>query len=460
MTMARSPDAHPGFVIERRSRMGIRAMEWLDRQAGAVFIGPAVLVVLLFSVFPLLASAWLSLSRFSLQADGYALTFVGALNYRKLIAGSQQFHLLGTAGEMGAGAWAGLVLAIALLGVLLLRSLRRRTAFAETGPAPAPTTAALLLTLSCGLTAALLSPLGPCAAAAQRLRDAMDWPWFAWLLLPLVLFLIVGVVARALGAPASITGLVGRQLAGAVAVLLALVAAGTAGGQQGSLLTTLFYVAGGVSLQFALGLGLALLCAQPVRGRNFFRLSFFLPLMVTPVGIAYIFRMLADMGVGPFAPVARALGLGAVTWAQDAWSARWVVLAGDTWQWVPFLFIVLLAAIEGQPRDQLEAAQLDGASSWRIFRDITWPAIAPTAAAVVLIRLIEAFKIVDLPNVLTNGGPGIATESMTLHAFIDWRALNLGGSAAVAYLLLAVSTLAATSFFHVVVRPARGEGAR
>jgi ABC-type sugar transport system permease subunit len=74
----------------------------------------------------------------------------------------------------------------------------------------------------------------------------------------------------------------------------------------------------------------------------------------------------------------------------------------------------------------------------------------------VLIRVIEAFKIVDLPNVLTNGGPGIATESMTLHAFIDWRSLNLGGSAAVAYLLLFVSTLMAVSFFHFVVRPARG----
>ena len=93
----------------------------------------------------------------------------------------------------------------------------------------------------------------------------------------------------------------------------------------------------------------------------------------------------------------------------------------------------------------------------QIFRDITWPAIAPVAATVVLIRLIEAFKMVDLPNVLTNGGPGIATESLTLHAFIQWRALDLGSSAAVAYMLLFVSTIAAVSFFNFVVRPARGE---
>ena len=132
-------------------------------------------------------------------------------------------------------------------------------------------------------------------------------------------------------------------------------------------------------------------------------------------------------------------------------------MIGDSWQWIPFIFIVLLAAFESQPRDEVEAAELDGAIGWQIFRDITWPSIAPVAATVVLIRLIEAFKIVDLPNVLTNGGPGIATESLTLHAFIAWRALDLGASAAVAYMLLFVSTIVCVSFFNFVVRAgARG----
>ena len=90
----------------------------------------------------------------------------------------------------------------------------------------------------------------------------------------------------------------------------------------------------------------------------------------------------------------------------------------------------------------------------QIFRDITWPAIAPVAATVVLIRLIEAFKIIDLPNVLTGGGPGLATESMTLHAFIAWRTQDLGGSAAVGYMLLFVSTVVCVSFFNFVVRHA------
>ena len=132
-------------------------------------------------------------------------------------------------------------------------------------------------------------------------------------------------------------------------------------GYQGTLLTTYIYVLLGVAAQFSIGLGLALsLRAADPLARNFFRVVFFIPLMVTPVGVAYMFRMLADMQKGPFAPVSAALGLGAWSWATQAWSARLMVLIGDTWQWTPFMFIVLLAAIENQPRDQLEAARLDG----------------------------------------------------------------------------------------------------
>ena len=96
----------------------------------------------------------------------------------------------------------------------------------------------------------------------------------------------------------------------------------------------------------------------------------------------------------------------------------------------------MLAALENVPRDHVEAADVDGAGSWQIFREIIWPQIVPVAATVMLIRAIEAFKIVDLPNIMTGGGPGIATESMSMHSFFAWRANDYGQSAAVAYLLL------------------------
>jgi multiple sugar transport system permease protein len=116
------------------------------------------------------------------------------------------------------------------------------------------------------------------------------------------------------------------------------------------------------------------------------------------------------------------------------------------------MFIVLLAALEAQPRDEVEAAMVDGANRWQVFRYITLPAIFPVSVTLVLIRVIEAFKIVDLPNVLTNGGPGIASESLTLHAFMAWRALDLGGSAAIAHLLLFVVTFFCVSFASLTRR--------
>jgi len=293
-----------------------------------------------------------------------------------------------------------------------------------------------------------MAPLGPLARGL-------------WLLAALlVLAGLARFLWRGRGRPplALLAGLLGRLLAAALFLaLLALVLSTNArGGFPGSLVTTLVYVLGGVTIQFLLGLGLALLVARPIEGRRFFRVVFFLPLMVTPVGIAYAFRMLADTGKGPLAPIWRAFGLQEFAWAADPWAARIVVMIGDTWQWTPFVFLALLAALETQPKDQVEAARLDGAGPLQLFRFVTWPAIAPVAATVVLIRLIEAFKIVDLPNVLTNGGPGFATESLTLHAFIAWRTQDLGGSAAVGYILLFVAVVTCTSFLNLVAKGARG----
>jgi len=356
--------------------------EWMDRLSGRIMVLPAVLILLAFAIFPLIISAYLSLSRFALAPGGFKLTFIGLYNFTRLLFGAQQYHFLGT-----------------------------------------------------------FKPFGP-----------VEWVAFA-AFLALTLFWLGRYVVTAF----SVAGFIGRLISASMAcgIVFLLLATVAAGGVPGTLVTTIIYVVVGVAIQFVLGLVLALLCAQPIRARNWFRVIFFIPLMVTPVGIAYMFRMMADMQKGPFAPVSRLLGLGEWAWSTEPWAARFMVILGDTWQWTPFVFIVLLAAIENQPRDQVEAARIDGAGGWQVFRDITWPSIAPIAATVVLIRLIEAFKIIDLPNVLTAGGPGLSTESMTLHSFIAWRTQDLGGSAAVGYLLLFASTVTCVSFFNYVVTHAR-----
>ena len=350
--------------------------EWADQKAPAVFILPAILIILLLAIFPLIISLHLSLSRFKFVKGGFSLKFIGWLNYKKLLVGSQQFHFLGIFGELTPIELA----VIALVGVFLLWWLIR---YFRWGPVTFPGVLGRFI-----LTTGLLS--------------------LCWLVLLVI----------------------------------------NQDGFPGTLVVTLFYVFFGVLIQFCIGLGLAFLCAQRIAGRNFFRLVFFLPLMVTPVGIAYTFRMLVDTTKGPFAPIWEFFGWGAIPWVKVPWAARWVIVLGDSWQWTPFMFIVLLAALENQPRDQVEAAIVDGASKWQIFRDITWPAILPVSITLILIRVIEAFKLVDLPNVLTNGGPGIASESLTLHSFMAWRSLDLGGSAAIAYMLLFVSVFFSMSFIN------------
>src|SRR5678816_331124 len=97
-------------------------------------------------------------------------------------------------------------------------------------------------------------------------------------------------------------------------------------------------------------------------------------------------------------------------------------------------------------RDSREAALVDGAGRWQSFRHITMPAILPVTTTIILIRMIEGFKIIDMPNTLLGGGPGTATQSLTLQAWLDWNTLNLGRSAAVAYILLIVVTIVATLY--------------
>jgi multiple sugar transport system permease protein len=357
------------------TRMRISRSEQL---APAAFILPAVLVVLFISIFPLILSLFLSLSRLRFQAGGLELQFVGLDNYRKLLLGNEQKVLFGVLDTP--------------------------------------------------------SPIG-------------------WVILTLVVVLLVVMIYRALRQRVSVGALVGRLFAAAVLVGLTYLIVATLlapEGRPGTLVVTLLYVAVGVACQYLIGLGLALLCAQPLPGRRFFRVVFLLPMMITPVGVGYLFRMLADTNKGPLEPLWIALGMQDFAWSNNAWGARIAVMIGDIWQWTPFMFIVLLAAIEAQETEPVEAAIVDGASSFDIFRYITLPAILPVSTTLILIRMIEAFKIIDLPNILTSGGPGTATETLTLYAYRIWRALDIGGSAAIAYILLFLVTFIATLYVRAL----------
>jgi multiple sugar transport system permease protein len=278
---------------------------------------------------------------------------------------------------------------------------------------------------------------------------------FGWLIMVAGFAGLAWTLVKAARRGVAVVGLIFRTLAvlfGAALLWLIAHTLFAQGGRPGTVVVTLVFVFVGVSLQFALGLGLAYLVTQRLPGQRFFRVVFLLPMTITPVGIAYMFRMVMDTDKGPLQPMFSALGLSDFSWVNSAWGARIAVIIGDTWQWSPFMFIVLLAALESQDTEPVEAAVVDGASRWQIFRYITMPAIFPVALTVILLRLIEAFKIIDLPNVLTSGGPGTATESLTLQSYIHWRSLDLGVSAAIANSLLVLVTVLALVYVTLVRR--------
>ncbi|MCK6625209.1 MAG: sugar ABC transporter permease [Anaerolineae bacterium] len=349
-----------------------------ERVSSSIFLWPAVLALLFLSIFPLIVSLYLSLSRFDLAKGGFKLTFIGLSNYRKLLFGSEKTHFLGLFASSTPWHWLIFGLVVVALAVFLARYIRRGN-------------------ISGG-------------------------------------------------------GLLGRVLMAAGLAGLAWMVIHTfgPGGRLGTLSVTLVFVFVGIFFQYSLGLSLALLTVQHLPGRRFFRVVFLLPMMITPVGVAYMFRMMTDTDKGPFTPLWQAAGLADFSWFNDPWGARTAILIADIWQWTPFMFIVLVAALESQSMEPLEAAIVDGANPWQIFRYITWPAILPVSMTLILIRMIEAFKIVDLPNVMTNGGPGTATESLTLQAFINWRAIELGSSAAVAYMLLITVTFFGLIFVNLI----------
>jgi len=351
---------------------------WTANSERGTFIMPAIIIVLFFSIFPLIISAYLSLSRLQFVRGGFELNFVGWQNYDRLLFGREQRHFLGKLENPGVLGWFIFLIVVGFI----------------------------LFSIYQYITSGSFKPMG-----------------LFWRLV------------------ASI---------GSVALAYLLIHALGPEGLPGTLVVTLIFVFFGIAFQYGIGLGLALLTTQNLPGQRFFRIIFLLPMMITPVGIAYMFRMLTDTAKGPIKPLWVLMGLSDFTWVTSPIGARTAVLIGDIWQWTPFMFIVLLAALEGRSDELVEAALVDGANKIQIFRYVIWPQILPVSLTLIFIRLIEAFKIIDMPQVMLGGGPGTATESLVLHAYVAWRALDLGGSAAVAYLLLFVVTFISLTYVHLV----------
>lgn len=207
---------------------------------------------------------------------------------------------------------------------------------------------------------------------------------------------------------------------------------------------TAIFVGVAVPLQLTFGFFLALLFNRPIMGRSVLRAGMILPIFATPIAVGYLFFTIFFEEGGPLSWLN-------VPFLSDPDWALFSVILVDVWQWTPFCFLVLLAAIQSIPDELYEAAIIDGANGLDTIREIILPLLVPSIIIVLLLRLAEAIKVFDIPFALTGGGPGIATQSASFLAFrTGLRNFDLGYASAMAYVLLMLVMVVVLIFFRKI----------
>lgn len=207
---------------------------------------------------------------------------------------------------------------------------------------------------------------------------------------------------------------------------------------------TIVFALAALAIEFVLGFALALLVDSLARARALFRAALLVPMLLPPVVAAVAWRLIYNPQFGLLNGTLRELGVNTarLTWTDGEASALASVIAVDMWEWTPFIFLLLSAGLQAIPADSMEAALLDGASWWQRFRDVTLPLLKPAILLALVLRAMDLVRIFDQIFILTQGGPGTATETVSLYIYrTAFRFSNFGYAAAMSFLLL-IATLA------------------
>jgi multiple sugar transport system permease protein len=200
-------------------------------------------------------------------------------------------------------------------------------------------------------------------------------------------------------------------------------------------------------LELILGFLLAQLFLDRMPGRQIFVALLVLPTVLSPIVAGATWRLMFDVRFGPIGQILSFFAGEPVNilWTINPAYVYPAIIICEVWQWTPFMFLLLLAALSNVDQSQLEAAELDGASYWRVLRQITVPAIKPVVAIAVLIRGLDLFRIFDIIWALTEGGPGSMTETVSLYTYvIGFVQFDTSYTAAVAFLVVAILTAIVT----------------
>ena len=220
-----------------------------------------------------------------------------------------------------------------------------------------------------------------------------------------------------------------------------------------SLKITFSFVIAAVGIEFILGMALALLLNNDLRGKGFIRSMILLPMMCTNAVIGLTWRLLLNYEFGLVNYYLSALGLERVEWLSKPAVALPAVIIVDVWNTTSFVALLLLAGLQALPEEPFEAARIDGASGWQSFFYLTLPLLRPTILVALLWRLIDTFRIFDVVYLLTAGGPARATETVSIYVYrYGFQSFNLGFASAASYIMILILLIIAAVLARMIGR--------
>ena len=224
-----------------------------------------------------------------------------------------------------------------------------------------------------------------------------------------------------------------------------------------SLLNTCVIAGGAVALEFALGLAVALGLFHLRRGAGVFIFLLLVPLVITPVVAALFIKWMFVARWGLIDATLASLDLFGPSWLGHPGWAKFTVILADAWKFAPFMILVLYAGLQSMDQNLIDAGRIDGASGWKLLTHIMIPALRPLILFVLVIRLMDAFRFFDTIYVLTGGGPGTATETLTMYTFsLGFSQLEMGRAAALGVITLVIVSVLVAVTAMLVYRRERG----
>jgi multiple sugar transport system permease protein len=222
---------------------------------------------------------------------------------------------------------------------------------------------------------------------------------------------------------------------------------------QWAIVRTLYFTVLAVVLPMALGILAAVTFHRSFPLRGVLRTVFILPMMATPVAVALVWTMMFHPQLGVLNWLLSQLGLPPSEWVYSADTVIPTLVLVETWHWTPLVMLIVLGGLASLPADPYEAATLDGASAWQAFRHITWPLVLPHVVVALVIRAIDALKAFDTIYVITQGGPGTASETINIFLYLQGFAYyNMGYASAVVVVFFAIIVALALLLLHVRAR--------